>query len=146
MRILKMTLFVFLALTYLGCTTSRAVIADSANLANYNYATIANVMGYGGSPFLMDMEVQVFNALLTTRLTVIGDREIGSLAESQRQQLLLVRFSANQQTNQFGTVSTVAINFVEYITGRPVVSFTGTSEVGMSAALNSATTRMQNMF
>ena len=139
---MKIAILLLVCLIYAGCTTSRAVIADSVNLSNYNYATIINVMSYGGSPDLMDLEVRVFNSLSATRLRVIGDREIPYLTNSQRQELLLVRFSASQMASS----SSIAINFVEYATGRPVASFTGTSEVGMNSAINSAVNRMQRMF
>ena len=126
----------------MGCTTSQVNIVNSIDLTDYNFATLIDVMSYGGSTNLMNLEVEIYNALSTTRLSLIGDREINSLTADQRQQLLLVRFSANQNS----TGSTIAINFVEYSTGRPVASFIGTSELGFSAAINAVAGKMRGVF
>jgi hypothetical protein len=78
-------------------------------------------MGYNGDTVLMDMEVKIYDGLLNTRLQMIGDREIDNLSISQKNSLLLVRFSGTES----GGGSTVSINFVDYITGRPVASCRG---------------------
>jgi len=143
---IKKKLIYFSALLFFGCTTSQVNIANSVNLSGYNYATMLDVISYGGSTGLMNLEIEIYNALLTTRLNIIGDREINSISETQKQHLLLVRFSASQRIGQYSTVSTVAINFVDYLTGRPIASFIGTSELGFSNAINAATKKMQEMF
>ena len=65
---MKKIIFLFiilLSLSCLGCgTTNQTVIANSANLLDYNYATINNVIDYGGSAVLMDLEVRIYNRLV----------------------------------------------------------------------------------
>ena len=143
----KIWLLAFL-LGFIGCTTSKVNIANSANLSDYNFATMVDVMSYGGSTDLMNLEVEIYNALLTTRLSIIGDKEISDMTENEKEQLLLVRFSASQRTGDHSSkrISTVAVNFVEYLTGLPVASFIGTSESDLSSAISIATKRMQESF
>jgi len=148
---MKKIAVLFVALSVIGfvsCTTSRAVVSSSANLAGYNYATMTDVMGYSGSAALMDMEVRVYDALSATRLRVIGDGQINQLTDAQKQQLLIVRFSASQSDEE----SVVSINFVDYMTGRPVASCRGAYGMGwtkdhdMRVAIDKAFEQMSKLF
>jgi ribosomal protein S5 len=109
---------------------------------------MTDVMGYGGSAALMDMEVKVYDAISATRLLVIGDGQIGQLSDAQKQQLLIVRFSASQSDEE----SVVSINFVDYVTGRPVASCRGafgfgwTKDHDMEIAIDKAIEQMKNLF
>ena len=138
-----MTLFVT------GCgTANKATISDSANLNNYNYVTITNVMEYGNSPVLMDLSVRIYDILSKTRLKVIGDREIDKLSDEYKKELLLVHYAASQNQNE----SIVSINFVEYLSGKPVASFRGafgmgiTSDQDMDIAIKNALEQMIQFF
>lgn len=125
----KILLLFVLTLTFSlsSCyTTSRAVVSDSANLAKYNYAAMTDVIGYTGSAALMDLEVSIYNALSATRLQVIGDGQLALLSDDQKKQLLIVRFSASQSDEE----SIVSINFVDYMTGKPVASCRGAYGMG----------------
>ena len=119
-------LLALLASFLISCatSTSHSVVATDANLQNYEFASISNVMGYGGSAILMDMEVYIYNRLLKTRLNMIGDREISNLSEIEKSKLLLVRFAV--EIGLGGNV--VSVNFVDYLTGRPIAAVTGISQ------------------
>lgn len=104
-----------------GCTTGKFVVSNSANLSKYQYASIADVMNYSGSAALMDVEVKVYDALEKTRLKMVGDRLIDELSSEQKERLLLVRFAATQGKER----SVVSVNFVDYMTGKPVASCQG---------------------
>jgi hypothetical protein len=136
------------ALCLSACTTNKTVVSNTANLSKYQYATIADVMGYGGSAALMNMEVEIYNALSATRLQVIGDKQVSSLSDVQRQALLIVRFSASQNDDE----SVVSINFVDYLTGVPVVSCRGAYGMGwtknddMRVAISNAVKQMKKLF
>jgi hypothetical protein len=131
-----------------SCTTSKSFVSNSANLGKYNYATITNVMDYGGSATLMNIEVEIYDALTLTRLKVIGDNEINSLTENQKEELLLVRFSASQSDEE----SVVSINFTDYKTGKPIASCRGAFAMGWSRehdlkmAKERAFTQMKTIF
>lgn len=112
-----------------GCgTANKTTISDSVNLNKYNYVTITNVMSYGNSPVLMDLSVRLYDALSKTRLIVIGDKEINKLSDGYKKELLLVHYAASQNSNE----SIVSINFVEYLTGKPVASFRGAFGMGIT--------------
>lgn len=140
---------VVLILGVVGCgTMNKATISNYVNLSNYNYVTITNIMSYGNSPILMDLSVRLYDALSTTRLHVIGDREIDKLSYDEKKQLLLVHYAATQDVNE----SIVSINFVDYLSGRPVASFRGafgmgmTSEQDMDIAIKNAIEQMKQYF
>ena len=65
-----------------SCTTSKTVVSNSADLDKYEYASITDVMNYNGSASLMDLEVRVYDALESTRLTMIGEFAFGILASN----------------------------------------------------------------
>lgn len=111
-----------------SCTTSKSFVSNSANLDKYNYVTITDVMDYGGSASLMNIEVEIYDALNLTRLKVIGDNEINTLTESEKEELLLVRFSVSQSDEE----SVVTINFTDFKTGRPLASCRGAYSMGWS--------------
>jgi hypothetical protein len=129
-------------------TTNNAVVANSVDLSKYNFATISNVMSYSGSAALMDLEIKIYDALSNTRLMVIGDRQIDSLSDSQKLELLLVRYSGSQSDME----SVVSINFVDFLSGRPVASCRGAFGLGfsrehdMSVAVDNALSQMKKLF
>jgi len=131
-----------------ACTTTKTVVSSSANLEKYNYATITNVMNYSGAAALMNIEIEIYDTLSSTRLQVIGDKQIESLSYSQKQELLLLRFSASQSEDE----SVLSINFTDYITGKPIVSFRGahglgwTKENDMRLAISKAVEQMKKLF
>ena len=57
---------------------------------------------------------------------MIGEKEIYSLTEDQKQRLLLARFSARQNSDY----SRISVNFTDYVTGRPVASCYGAYALG----------------
>ena len=133
---------------FTACTTTKSIVSNSANLEIYNYATITNVMDYSGAAALMNIEIEIYDALSTTRLQVIGDRQVDSLPDLQKQQLLLVRFSASQSEDE----SVVSINFTDYRTGKPIASCRGaygmgwTKEKDMREAINRALEQIKKLF
>lgn len=97
---------------------------------------------------MMDIEVKIYDALASTRLHVIGDKQTTSLSPDQKQQLLLVRFAASQNDSE----SAVSINFVDYATGVPVASCIGKYGLGltknndMKVALDKAIQQIKYLF
>ncbi len=144
----KIILATLLILCMISCTTSRTIISNTANLDNYKYASLTDVMRYNGSASLMDMEVQIYDAIEGTRLEMIGDRRIEELSPTQKSQLLLVRFSATQSDEE----SIISVNFVDYMTGKPVASCRGAFGLGldrnldMKGAINRVKKQIQNLF
>lgn len=131
-----------------SCTASRSVISNSANLEKYKYASLVDVMNYSGSAALMDIEVKVYDALESTKLEMIGDKRIDELSFEQKKQLLLVRFSASQNDEE----SIVSVNFVDYMTGKPIASCRGAFGLGwdkngdMKGAINRVVEQIKKLF
>lgn len=145
----KVILFLTVIMICFGaCTASRSVVSNSANLGKYKYASLTDVMNYGGSAALMDIEVKVYDALESTRLEMIGDKRIDELSFEQKKQLLLVRFSASQNEEE----SIVSVNFVDYMTGKPVASCKGAFGLGwnrngdMKGAINRVVEQIKKLF
>lgn len=120
------TIISFLLL--LSCTTSRTTVSNTTDLSKYKYASLTDVMNYNGAASLMDIEVKIYDALENTRLEIIGDKRIDELSPEQKEQLLLVRFSATSNDEE----SVVSVNFVDYMTGKPVASCRGAYQLGLS--------------
>ena len=123
----KALLLIFLITFLVSCTTSKSTVSTSANLSKYQYASMTDVMSYQGSAALMDAEVKIYDALEQSRLKMIGDQRINSLTMAEKEALLLVRFGVTQNDEE----SIVTVNFVDYMTGRPVASCRGAFGLGM---------------
>ena len=121
--------FVFFLIS--GCS-SNSTISKHADLNKYNYVVLPYVMSYSGNAELMALEVKIYDSLAPTRLNVIGDKEISSLTEAEKKQLLEARFSANQNSDY----TKISVNFVDYSTGRPVASCYGAYGLGIDEAGN----------
>ncbi len=130
----------------LSCTTSNYVVSNSANVDKYKFASISEVMEYTGSASLMDMDVQIYDIVANSGLTMIGEREIEDLAE--KESLLLVKYSVSQNSDE----SVVSITFVDYLTLKPVATCRGAYGLGLGVnqdlqvALRKAGEQVQLLF
>lgn len=123
-NIIFYTLLLFI---FVSCTISKSVISDNADIHKYQYASLSDVMNYNGSALLMDAEVHIYNALASTRLTMVGDNRIHELDAAQKEKLLLVRFGVTQNNEE----TIVSVNFVDYLTGKPIASCRGAYGLGL---------------
>lgn len=137
--------FVFLLIS--GCS-SNSTVSKRADLNKYNYVVLPYVMSYSGNAELMALEVKIYDSLASTRLNVIGDKEISSLTEAEKKQLLEARFSANQNSDY----TKISVNFVDYSTGQPVASCYGSYGLGidetsdLEGAVNKVTEEISKLF
>lgn len=145
----KIYLVLFIALLFFSsCTMSKYVVSNSANIEKYKYASISEVMGYTGSPKLMDMDVQIFNIVASSDLEMIGEKEISNLSKEEQNALLLVKYSATQSKEESG----ISITFVDYLTLRPIATCKGVSGLGlneshdMRIALKKAQEQVKKLF
>ncbi len=119
-----------IALIYIltSCLTSKTTISQNVNLAKYEYASIINNETYHIPAELMEYEIQLFDAVESSRLQLISDRRIYELSSQQQSMLLLVKYGVNQTDD--GVI--VTVNFIDYMTGRPIVSCRGAFGLGIS--------------
>ena len=118
--------------------TEWTVIANSADLDRYDYATMTYIAGGDGSAALTDLEFKVYNALSTTRLQVVGYGETASFSDARKERLAIVRVSSS-----YARISTsedefpvVCIDFVDYMTGKPLASCKGSWRWGLTERRN----------
>lgn len=113
-----------------SCTTSKTTISQNVNLTKYEYASIINNETYHIPAELMEYEIQLFDAVERSRLQLISDRRIYELTPQQQSKLLLVKYGVNQTEEE----AIVTVNFIDYMTGRPVVSCRGAFGLGLDHA------------
>mgnify|MGYP000137596437 FL=1 len=105
-----------------SCTTSKSVVSQNANLSKYEYASIINNDTYHIPAQLMEHEIQLFDAIEESRLKLINHMRIGELTPTQQSKLLIVKYGVDISDEQ----SVVTVNFIDYLTGRPIASCQGT--------------------
>ena len=114
--------FIFLiSITTSSCTTSKSVVSQNADLSKYEYASIINNNTYHIPAQLMEYEIQLFDAVEGSRLKLVNDLRIGELSQIQQSKLLLVKYGVDISDEE----SVVTVNFIDYLTGRPIASCRG---------------------
>ena len=148
MKVIKLlSPYLLLFLLLAGCTTSNYKVSETTDISRYKYATISKIMDYTGAPVLMDMDIRVYDALVNAGLIAIGEKEIEALDENQKNQVLLVKYSASQTDAE----SIISISFIDYQTERPVAACRGafgfglTKQHDLEVATKRALTQMQMM-
>ena len=130
-QLMKNFIVILLSLISLcSCTTSKTVISQNVNLSKYEYASIINNETYHIPAELMEYEIQLFDAVESSRLLLISDRRIYELSPQQQNKLLLVKYGVNQNNDE----AIVTVNFIDYMTGRPVASCRGAFGLGLDNA------------
>lgn len=127
---IKFILAAIALIVFTACTTSKSTISKNVNLAQYEYASIINNETYHIPAQLMEYEIQLFDAVESSRLQLISDRRIYELTPQQQNKLLLVKYGVNQNDEE----AVVTVNFIDYMTGRPVASCRGAFGLGIDQA------------
>ena len=134
--------FLFLVeITASSCTTSKSVVSQNVDLSKYEYASIINNDTYHIPAQLMEYEIQLFDAVEGSRLKLINDMRINELTATQQSKLLMVKYGVDVLEEK----SIVTVNFIDYLTGRPIASCRGaytTLGFSVSADIRSAIKRV----
>lgn len=115
------TLLFFISILVSSCTTSKSVVSQNVDLSDYMYASIINNDTYHIPAQLMEYEIQLFDAVEGSRLQLVSDLRISELTAAQQSKLLLVKYGVDVSDEE----SIVTVNFIDYLTGRPVASCRG---------------------
>lgn len=115
------TLLFFISILVSSCTTSKSVVSQNVDLSDYMYASIINNDTYHIPAQLMEYEIQLFDAVESSRLQLVSDLRISELTAAQQSKLLLVKYGVDVSDEE----SIVTVNFIDYLTGRPVASCRG---------------------
>lgn len=111
----------------LGCTTSKTTVSSTADLSQYRYACIINNETYNIPAELMEYEMQLYDAVESSRLQLVSDRRIFELTQHQQKDLLLVKYGVRHT----GDEAIVTVNFIDYTSDRPIVSCRGAYALGL---------------
>lgn len=111
-----------------ACTSSKSTISNNANLANYEYASIINNDTYHIPAELMEYEILLFDAVESSRLRLVNEALIYRLSLHKQERLLLVKYAVDIKESE----TIVTVNFIDYLTGRPVASCRGAYGLGLS--------------
>lgn len=115
-------IFAFVVIVVLNaCTTSKSTVSQTANLSKYEYAAVINNNTYHIPAELMEYEIQLYDAVEGSNLKLISDSRIYELSRAQQDRLLLVKYGVNITDEE----TVITVNFIDYITGRPIASCRG---------------------
>ena len=126
----KLLYLLFLVTLLSGCTSSKTTVSSNVDLSKYRYATVINNDTYHIPAELMEYEILLYDAVEASRLSLVGDWRVYELTPEQQSELLLVKYGVGR--DDFGTV--VTVNFIDYVTGRPVASCRGAYSLGIDHA------------
>lgn len=104
-----------------SCTTSKSVVSQGVNLSKYKYVAVIDDDTYRMPPELVQYQIQLYDAVEQSGLTLINQYRINELTQSEQPALLLATFGV--AVSQEETVITV--NFIDFNTDRPLVSCRG---------------------
>lgn len=131
--LLKLSIAIAAVLICSACTTSKTTVSRNVDLSKYEYASIINNDTYHIPAELMEYEIQLFDAVEDSRLELVNDMRIYELTRQQQEKLLLVKYGVNVKPEE----TVVTVNFIDYLTGRPVASCRGAySTLGVAGASN----------
>lgn len=133
---------IFLGWLVASCTTGRSVVSQNIDLSKYRYASIINNDTYQIPAELMEYEIQLYDAVEGSGLELVSDMRLYELQPRQREQLLLVKYGVSISEEK----TVVTVNFIDYSTGRPVVSCSAatTSLVSYQYEMNGAIKNVAN--
>ena len=120
---MKLASLLYVACLFMvACTTSKTTVSNGVDLAKYEYASVINNDTYHIPAELMEYEILLYDAVGNSRLELIGDWRIYELTPQQQAKLLLVKYGVSRTESG---ESIVTVNFIDYMTGRPVASCRG---------------------
>lgn len=111
----------FLSMILAGCTVSKSVVSQGADLTKYKYVTVIDNDTYGMPPELMQYQIQLYDAVEQSGLKMVSQYRLGDLTEEEQSSLLLAKFGVVVKPEE----TVVTVNFIDFNTDRPLVSCQG---------------------
>lgn len=111
----------FLSMILAGCTVSKSVVSQGADLTKYKYVTVIDNDTYRMPPELMQYQIQLYDAVEQSGLKMVGQYRLGDLTEEEQSSLLLAKFGVVVKLEE----TVVTVNFIDFNTDRPLVSCQG---------------------
>ena len=127
MKTLKTYLIVLLgALVLSSCSTDKTMIAKGVNLNKYQYASLTQTRNSVGTVTDIEIEPGIYDAIESTRLSMIGAQRINDLSSEQKEKLVLAKYSATSSNEEF----ILSVSFEDYMTGKTVASCRSSNSAG----------------
>ena len=127
MKTLKTYLIVLLgALVLSSCSTDKTMIAKGVNLNKYQYASLTQTRNSIGTVTDIEIEPGIYDAIESTRLSMIGAQRINDLSSEQKEKLVLAKYSAISSQEE----SVLTVSFEDYMTGKTVASCRSSNRAG----------------
>lgn len=130
MHILRPLIYIMMVVGLMACTTSKTTLSKNVDLSDYRYASVIDNEIYHIPAELMEYEIQLFDAVEASGLRLVSDLRIYELPQQQKAQLLLVKYGIQQTKEE----AIVTVNFIDYMSGRPVASCRGAYGLGLDRA------------
>lgn len=119
MKNLKTYLIILLGVFALSsCSTDKTMIAKGVNLNKYELASLTQTGNFFGTVNDIEIEPGIYNAIESTRLSMVGAQRINDLSPEQKEKLVLAKYTATSTTEE----SVLTISFEDYMTGKTVAS------------------------
>lgn len=104
-----------------GCTVSKSVVSQGADLAKYKYVAVIDNDTYRMPPELVQYQIQLYDAIEQSGLTLINQYRIDDLTQGEQSSLLLATFGVVIRKEE----AVITVNFSDFNTGRPLASCQG---------------------
>lgn len=111
----------FLSMILAGCTVSKSVVSQGADLTKYKYVTVIDNDTYRMPPELMQYQIQLYDVVEQSGLKMVSQYRLGDLTEEEQSSLLLAKFGVVVKPEE----TVVTVNFIDFNTDRPLVSCQG---------------------
>lgn len=119
MKTLKTYLIILLSIMALSsCSTDKTMIAKGVNLNKYEYASLTQTRNSAGTVTDIEIEPGIYDAIESTRLSMVGAQRINDLTQEQKEKLVLAKYSATSSTKE----SVLTVSFEDYMTGKTIAS------------------------
>ncbi len=116
-----LSLCVFLSMVLTSCTVSKSVVSQGVDLAKYKYVAIIDNDTYRMPPELVQYQIQLYDAVEKSGLTMINQYRIDELTQNVQSSLLLATFGVSIREEE----TVITVNFMDFNTGRPLASCQG---------------------
>jgi len=114
-------LCIFLSMVLASCTVSKSVVSQGANLTKYKYVAVIDNDTYRMPPELVQYQIQLYDAVEQSGLTMINQYRIDDLTQEEQSSLLLAKFGVAIRPEE----TVVTVNFINFNTDRPLASCQG---------------------
>lgn len=120
-RMLTLLFGSFVLMVMAGCTTSKSVVSQGADLSKYKYVALIDNDTYRMPPELVQYQIQLYDAVERSGLTLTNQYRIDRLTQREQASLLIATLGVDVSKEE----TVITVNFIDFDTNRPMVSCRG---------------------